>query len=117
MSIESAFKSSPETEAFFQRLDKALSEVKAMKLGVELAPEGMTLRERWTENRKRRAEGRPELVPAEELRMLEWHRRATDEHKAELQRLADDPGYATKCGERMTAEIMEGYRTRMYHGD
>src|SRR5215469_8911339 len=72
----------------------------------------LTLRQRWTENRRRRAawlpeidaEGR-EIQPQRDYRLQQY-----------LEQLRIDAAFAKAAWDQMVEEIKEGYRTRTYHG-
>ena len=74
----------------------------------------LTLRERWIENRRRRAAGLPEIdrngveiiIPTHDYNLHRY-----------LEQLRSDADLARAAWDRMTAEIIEGYRQRNYHGD
>lgn len=115
--IANAFRPSPETERFFQRLNAALLELDAEELGVEIAPESMSLRDLWFANRRRRQEGRPQLVRASRIPEIKRMQEAGEAHDEHMARLASDPAYAAECWERTVREVNEGCDNSRYRGD
>ena len=73
----------------------------------------LTLREQWDENRRRRKAGLPEITRnGREITV----QRDYNLHRY-LEQLRSDADLARAAWDRMTAEIIEGYRQRNYHGD
>lgn len=115
--IANAFRPSPETEQFYQRLNAALLELDAEELGVEIAPNSMSLREQWQENVQRRKEGRPQLVRTSRIPELKRLQEAGKAHAEHMARLASDPVYAAECWVRTVREVNAGCDASKYRGD
>lgn len=115
--IANAFRLSDETEQFYSRLNAALLELDADELGVEIAPDSMSLRELWIANRQRRQEGRPQLVRASRIPELKRLQEAGKEHNEHMQRLNTDPNYVLQCWARTVREVNEGCDNSRYRGD